>query len=241
MAKAEGQPRPTTALVAAMIVAALCTLTFGIAMVSYQRDQKNPAGPARCRAGAPRGQREAATLDPKVACDVVEEFLVEHGHGEGAIRPRRGALRRQARRPGQASVAVGCAVPFNESNYSTVTACLERRSRWYVIKLLDAGSCAELPPPAPFTEPPRQLSDGELAADEKAARENLAKAGSAQAIRRFTDKLAKVKAHAASQPGGERMCTKAEMARLVADGGAQVDTVDFDLLDGGRTAGRGAS
>lgn len=238
MAKAEGQPRPVTSVIA-MILAAVSMVGFVVLGVMYYRDTKakeDRLADVRARLA---GKREAAAIDKKVACEVVEEYLAEHGHGGTTLGLDEvhcdGTFTVEDRRASIGDVRFS----FNKTKHTTVTACLERRSRWYVVKLLDGGSCAELPPPAAFTPPGRQLSEAEAAADEAKARAELEKAGAGAAVKAFTDKLAKVRAHAVSQPGGERACSKAEMSRYVTGNERRkVVTVDLDLLDAGR-AGAG--
>lgn len=239
MAKAEGQPRPVTSTIA-MIVALLSTIAFVGTMVLYYRDQKAKEDRLTEVRARLKGKREAATIDARAACDVVEEYLVQHGHGGHTFDLDRvncdGALTVTDRRAQVADVRFSWA----GRDHTTVTACLERRSRWYVLKLLDAGSCTELPPPTAFTPPARQLSEEEAAADEKKAREEMAKAASLGIVKAFTDKLAKVKADAASQPGGERACSKADMSRHVTGNERRkVVTVDLDLLDASRSGSAG--
>lgn len=234
LAKAEGMPRPVTSVIA-MIVAVLSTLAFVTTMTLYYRDQKakdDRLAEVRARL---KGKREAAALDAKVACDVVEEHLVAKGHGEHKFGLDQvhcdGALTVTDRRAQVPDVRFS----FNGANHTTATACLERRSRWFVLKMLDGGTCADLPPPSPFTPPSRQLSEDEAAADEAKVRSDLDKLASAGVVKAFTDKLARVKADAASQPGGERACTRADMSRHVTgDERRKVVTVDVDLLDAGR-------
>lgn len=234
LAKAEGVPRPVTSVIA-MIVAALSVASFTGAMVMYQRDQKAKEDRLTEVRARLRGKREAATIDAKAACDVVEEHLVERGwagknYGLDAVHCD-GALTSSDRRASIADVRFS----FNGADHATVTACLERRSRWFVLKLLPSGTCADLPPPAPFTAPPRKLSDQELAADEAKARTDLESAAGAAAVKAFTDRLARVKEHAATVAGGERACSRADMAaNVTGDARRKVPTVDFDLLDAGR-------
>jgi hypothetical protein len=237
MARAEGQPRPATAVIA-MIVAVLSTIAFTATMILYYRDQKAKSERVAEVSARLQGKREAASLDKKVACDIVEEHLAQNGHGGQTFGLDQvhcdGALVVTDRRASITEVRFS----FNKS-HATVTACLERRSRWFVLKLLDAGSCAELPPPAAFTPPGRQLEEAEATADEAKARADLARAASQGIVTAFTEKLAKVKAHAA-QPGAERACSKADLSRYVTgDERRKVVTVDLDLLDASRAGSAG--
>jgi hypothetical protein len=233
MAKAEGLPRPVTSVIA-MIIAFVTTLAFTGTMILYHRDQKakdDRLAEVRARL---EGKREAEALPAKVACDVIEEHLVKTGHAGKQFGLDQvhcdGALTVTERRAQLADVRFS----YNGADHFIVTACLERRSRWFVLKLLDAGTCADLPPP--FTPPGRKLSEDEAAADEVKARGDLEKLASAGIVKAFTDKLARVKAHAAAQPGAERPCSKADLAPYVKGSDRRkVAAVDLDLLDAGRS------
>jgi hypothetical protein len=232
-AKAEGAPRPVTSVIA-MIVAALSMAAFVTGTVMYLRDQRMKEERLTEVRGRLAGKRELPTIEAKPACDLVEEYLTENGYGESMTLDKincDGALAVTDRRASLADVR------FNfGTKHSTVNACLERRSRWFVLKLVEGSSCADLPPPAPFTTPPRQFSEEEARADEKKARDDLAAAAGAVTIKAFTDKLQKVKTHAAG-PGAEKACTKSDLARYVTGPDRRkVLAVDYDLLNGTRTA-----
>jgi hypothetical protein len=231
-ARAEGAPRPVTSVIA-MIVAGVSALTFCIAIVLFIRDQQARAHHLTEVQARLAGKREGPALEAKVACDLVEEYLVQNGHGgkqfdiDKAVHCD-GALTVTERRAAAPDVRFAMA-----TTYSTVNACFERRSRWFVLKLLDGGSCADLPPPAAFTAPPRQLSDEEVLADEKKAREDLDKAAGALVLKALVDHLARVKANAATGGGAEKQCAKADLAALLTGPERRkVSTLDFDLLNG---------
>jgi hypothetical protein len=231
MARAEGQPRPVTSVIA-MIVALLSTIAFVTTMVLYIRDQKAKDDRLAAVHARLKGKREAATIDAKVACDVVEEHLVQHGHGGRTVGLDRvhcdGALQVTDRRASLSDIRFS----FDKANHTTVTACLERRARWYVLKLLDKGSCADLPPPAPFTAPARKLSEEEATADETKARAALLQESSALLVKAFTDRLAKVRANAHETPVAERVCSRSEMSPYVTGNERRkVATADYDLLN----------
>lgn len=234
MAKAEGLARPVTSLVA-MIVAVLSVVSFTGTMILYYRDQKAKEDRLTEVRSRLSGKRQAEGLVAKVACDIVEEHLVMHGYADKQWNLDEihcdGALTVTDRRAQMVDVRFS----FSKKEHFTVTACLERRSRWFVVKTLEAGTCAELPPPAPFTAPGRAFSEEEAAADEAKARADIEKAAAISALNAYTDKLARVRAHAASQPGGERPCSKSDMSPYVTGTERRkVLTVDFDLLDAGK-------
>jgi hypothetical protein len=228
-AKAAGVPRPGTALVA-MILACVSVVTFAGVMIMYQRDQKEKAEHMAEVSARLKGKREIAALEKKVACDLVEENLAEKGFGGQSFGLKDvhcdGAFSQDDRRASVADVRFA----FGEKHFTAV-ACLERRSRWFVLKTMESGSCADLPPPAPFTPPGRQLTDAELAADEQKTRDDMAHASAATSIQRYVDKLAKVQKDAAAQAGSESTCAKSTMAKYVSgDTRRKVLTVDYDLL-----------
>ncbi|MBK8252548.1 MAG: hypothetical protein IPK82_07760 [Polyangiaceae bacterium] len=229
LAKAEGIPRPVSSIIA--IVAALIS-TIGLTTTSilYYRDNKAKQERIAATQDKLKGRREGP-LDQKLACDLAEEHLAAHGHGDTQFGLENvncdGALTVTDRRGSLPDVRFS----FNGKHNST-TFCFERRSRWFVLKTLDSGTCAELPPPAAFTPPPRQFSEEEAAADEAKARADLQKAAALVVVNSFTDKLAKVRTHAAAQPGAERVCSKADLSQFVTGTERRkVSTVDYDLLD----------
>ncbi len=236
-ARAEGAPTPVTGILA-MIIALVSVVTMVTVVVMFQLDQQKKADQLAAVQSRLQGKRE--NLDQKVACDLVEEYLLEKGHAGKTLNLGKvscdGALALTDRRASAPDVRFS----FGTAHH-IATACLEKRSRWFVIKLLEGGSCADLPPPSPFTPPPRQLSDPEAKADEAKAREDLFKAASTTLVKTFTDKLAKVQAHASSTPGAEKPCQKGDLARYVTGTDRkEVPAIDFDFFDwkGGDDAGK---
>ena len=236
-ARAEGAPTPITGILA-MILAVASMATMITVIVVVQIDQQKKADQLAAVQSRLQGKRE--NIDQKVACDLVEEHLLEKGHAGKTIDLGKvncdGALAVTDRRASAPDVRFA----FGTAHF-TATACLEKRSRWFVIKLLDGGSCADLPPPAPFTPPPRQFSDEELKADEAKARDDLSKAASTTIVKTFIDKLAKVQAHASGNSGAEKICAKGDLARYVTGTDRkEVPAVDFDFFDwrGGDDAGK---
>lgn len=236
-AKAEGQPTPVTGVLA-MIVAFLCTAAMITVTIMFWHDQQKQADHLAAVQARLEGKRE--NIDQKVACDLVEEYLLQKGHAGKTIDLKAvhcdGALAVNDRR----ATAPDLRFSFGTSHYSA-TACLEKRSRWYVIKLIDTGTCADLPPPAPFTPPPRQLSEAEVKADEEKARSDLAKQASGAIVKAYMDKLVRVQAHAASTPGGENVCPKDKLAKYRPnESRLEVPAIDFDFFDwkGGDSMGK---
>ena len=237
LAKAAGQPRPGTSVVA-MVVAVVSLCLFCTGMVILYRDQQKKADHLAGVQARLQGKRES--LDQKVACDLVEEYLVEKGYGGKTLDLNEvhcdGALAVNDRRATVPDVRFS----FSSAHF-TATACLEKRSRWFVLEMREGASCADLPPPSPFTPPPRQLGEAELNADEAKARADLKKATSGAAVQAFTDKLAKVRTHAASAPGAEKPCARGALSKyLSGKDRREVAAVDFDLFDwkGGDSLGK---
>lgn len=232
LAKAEGAPRPTTSVVA-MAAAVLSMILFTVGTVKVIIDQKQRN--EQLAGLQERLQGKRGELDQKVACDLVEEYLLAHGHAGsvGIVEEIHcdGALAIDDRRASLPDVRF-----LMSTKHRTLNACLEKRSRWFVIKLLDGASCADLPPPAPFTAPPRQFSDEEAAADEHKAREDLGRVAASGTVKRFTDKLSKVRAHAAATPGGETACSRTDLAKyLTGKDRKEIPGIDFDYLEGKHT------
>lgn len=234
-AKQAGIPRPTTSIVA-MVAAVLSMCAFVTGTVVFIRDQqKHDDRLTEVRARL-AGKREAATIDQKVACDVAEEFLLHKGWKDHTLNLETvhcdGALSVTDRR---------ASLPDVRFNYSTAhfaaTMCLEKRSRWFVIRVLESGTCADLPPPAPFTAPARTFTDEEAWADESKARDELVGSMSSSAVKLFAEKLSKVRADAASAPAAEKLCSKADLSKYVSgDSRRKVPSVDYDLLNATKTS-----
>lgn len=173
-AQTEGQPRPTMAVIA-MVVAALSVVLFAVALgigAHEERIKAEQVAEVRARLA---GKREGQTLEPKAACDVVEEYLLQKGY-EGTKYDREkglhcdGALTFDGRRATIHDVRFAGA-----DKRFTVNACFERRARWFVLTLDEDDACAGFAPPAPYTPPPRKLSEEEIAADEQKVRDGLLK------------------------------------------------------------------
>lgn len=228
-AKAEGQPRPVTSVIS--LVVALVSLTlFTIATLYIIQTEREKAAQLAAVGDRLKGKRDAETLDPKVACDLVEEHLVAHGFSESHTGFKEihcdGAFSVTGRRASQPDVRFA----FDDKHF-TATACLEKRSRWFVLKVGEGLSCADLPPPAAFTPPPRKLSDAEAEADEAKIRADLGLAVATAAVKTFGEKLARIRVDATSAPVAESACSKAAMARYVTgDTRRKVPTIDLDLL-----------
>jgi hypothetical protein len=230
--KAEGQPRPVTSVIG-LVLAIVSMLGTTTVIIGTTLDQRAKAAHLAAVGQRLEGKREAATLDKVVACDLVEEYLAAKGFGDSTIDLADvhcdGAFWADERRAHQPDVRFA----FGAKHF-TANACLERRSRWFVLQVGEGLSCADLPAPAAFTPPPRKLSEEEASADEEKARQDLTKALSGTAVKAFTDKLAKVRADALSAsaaPGTDTVCAKATMAKYVTGNERKkVETVDLDVL-----------
>jgi hypothetical protein len=173
----QGQPRPVSALIA-MIAACLSVVTFGLALAfGIQQDKEREARLTEVRSRL-HGKRESPQLEASAACDVIHEYLLQKGF-DGSRDPVGlhcdGALTINDRRASLPDVRFGTG-----QKQHTVNACLERRARWFVLQLKDGASCEALPPPGPFTPPPRLLSEKELEADEQKVRDSLGKPASSK-------------------------------------------------------------
>ncbi|MFO0586273.1 MAG: hypothetical protein U0441_01975 [Polyangiaceae bacterium] len=233
--KAEGQPRPTSSIVGLVAgVVGMC-LTITVLVGTYL-DQKAKAEHLAAVGQRLEGKREVEKLDQKIACDLVEEYLTDKGYADKTLDFKEihcdGAFKQEDRRASQPDVRFA----FGTNHY-TANACLERRSRWFVIQVGEGLSCADLPPAAPFTAPPRKLSDAEIAADEAKTREDIKKAVSTSAVKTFLDRLGRVRTDAASAPAEETTCSKSALAKYVTGSERKkVATADFDLLNGDKRA-----
>ena len=227
--KAEGQPRPATSVIG-LVLAIVSMLAFTGGIVVIIRDERAKAEHLAAVGQRLEGKRDVAVLDKKIACDLVEEYLAEKGFSENTVDLKEvhcdGAFSATDRRASQPEIRFA----FGTKHF-LANACLERRSRWFVLQIGEGLSCAALPPPAPYTPPPRKLSDAESAAEEAKAREEATGAVSAAAVKAFTDKLAKVRQDAESAPAGETVCSKQTMTKYVTgDSRKKVATVDLDVL-----------
>lgn len=234
-AKAEGQARPVTSVIS-LVVAIVSMCLFITGTIMFIQDQREKAAHIAAVGERLKGKRDADPLPQQVACDLIEEHLAVNGFSGTTLGLKEvhcdGKLAQDARRASQPEVRFAF-----DTKHFTANACLEKRARWFVLKVGENLSCADLPPPAPYTAPPRQLSDEEIAADEAKVRADLGQAIAATTVRAYTDRLAKVRADAASAPLVETTCDKATMSKYVTgDSRKKVATVDFDLLDA--SAGR---
>ncbi len=233
--KAEGEARPKTAVIA-LVLAIVSTLAMTTVVIATYLDQREKAAHLAAVGQRLEGKRDAPTLDKQTACDLVEEHLTDKGFAGSTLDFKEihcdGAFSSADRRASQADVRFA----FGDKHF-TANACLERRSRWFVLRVAEGQSCAALPPPAPFTAPPRKLSDAESAADEAKAREDVIHAVSATTLKALTDRLERVRVSASSTPEGEIACSKAMMAKYVTgEGRRKVESVDLDLLAGQKQA-----
>lgn len=212
-----------------MLVVALCTITVILITVLArpprnefaewaETKQKAEEGRmARLRARLD-GKREALSLEAKVACDMIDEYVHEVGpHGQQlnyASVSCDGMLTMTDRRAQLADVRI----TEGGTNF-TVTACFDRRSRWYVLDVIDAGSCADLPSPM-FSPPAAQRTEADFKADEQDARDEVA-------ITAFKSKLLRIKAHIEAERGTEKRCSRADLTKyLLGDQGRHVVTFD---------------
>ena len=171
LAKAEGIAAPTQAYIAiAGAILSTAILSYGIVVSQLDaRTKEQHLGAVHARL-APR--REAAVLDAKLACDLVEERILEDGlagntaepevHCDGAVEPR-GARASMSR----VHVKQG-------SNQTTLTACFLRGPAWFVLATSEKSDCNAAPAPSmPAILP---ANDAEKRALEKRLREDYAKA-----------------------------------------------------------------
>lgn len=229
---AEGQPRPVTSVVS-VVVAVIATALFITGTIMYIRDQREKEAHIAAVGQRLEGKRDVEVLDAKIACDLVEEHLAKNGFGGSALNLGEvhcdGAFSASGRRASQPDVRFA----FGDKRF-TANACLERRSRWFVLEVGEGLSCGDLPPPADFTPPPRKLSDAEAAADEDKARKDAKQAIAGKSVRTFVEQLAKVRVDAASAPLAETTCSKEAMKGYVTGGTRKkVLTADFDQLQSG--------
>lgn len=233
--KAEGQARPTSSIVA--LVAGIVAMCLSVTvLIGTYLDQKAKSEHLAAVGQRLEGKREVEKLEQKVACDLVEEYLTDKGWADKTIDFKEihcdGAFQQDDRRASQVDIRFA----FGTSHY-TANACLERRSRWFVLQVGEGLSCADLPPAAPYTAPPRKLSDAEIAADETKTREDVKKAISTSAVKTFLDRLGRIRTDAASAPAEETACSKAALSKYVTGGERKkVATADFDLLNGDKRA-----
>ncbi|MEZ4310695.1 MAG: zinc ribbon domain-containing protein, partial [Polyangiaceae bacterium] len=233
MARAEGEPRPVTSVVA-MVIAGLSVIAFATLSIMYYRDVRANEDRQADVKGRLEGRREGE-LDQKLACELIEEHLAKRGFagstsglGLGEVHCD-GALAVTDRRASLPDVRFA----FSNSHHTAI-ACLERRQRWFVLKMLESGSCEALPPAAEWNEPPRKLSEAELEADEAKARTFADKAVSDAAVKVFTDKMAKIFDHATKTEAAERKCTEADLkAYGVADRKVTILSADLEILQAG--------
>jgi len=239
LAKAEQVAVPTRAY-ASIGIGAATTVLFAVALTAFILDAQATADRLAAVQKRLEGKREAEPLDPKVACDLAEERLLEAGHGENAAINLgdvkcEGALEVKGKRAtlGHVYAAFG-------AKRLDLTACLVRGQRWFVLKMIEGEACGDAAAAAPPAAGGK-LTEEQLRAQEKKAREDADKAEAAASVKAYTDGLLKLRASTPKLAGlSEAECPKATIQKhLRGEDHLKLPTVDFDYLDR-RTGAAGA-
>ncbi|MCC6555116.1 MAG: DUF4190 domain-containing protein [Polyangiaceae bacterium] len=168
LARAERVAVPTRAYASLAIgcVTTVLMITLGI---MFHLDTKEKADRLASVQKRLDGKRGADRLDVGVACDLVEERLLEDGHGDhaginlGEVKCE-GALDAQGARATLPHVRAA----FGDKRLD-LTACFLRGQRWFVVRLTEGAACGDAPTPA--APAGGKLSEEQLRAEEKKARE----------------------------------------------------------------------
>lgn len=140
LARAEQVAAPTRAY-ASMAIGALTTLFFGAALTAFILDSNATTDRLAAVKKRLEGKREVATLDVRVACDLVEERLLEEGHGENAAINLDDVKCEGALDVKGTSASLGHVRAVFGTKRLDLTACFTRGQRWFVLKMTEAETC----------------------------------------------------------------------------------------------------
>jgi hypothetical protein len=190
---------PKRALVALMLAALslLFWIWFVVSFSSYQREleQKRQAVQQRLA-----GKREAATIDQRVACDLVEEQLragLYEGWGADEVTCR-GPFESGPDRALLKGVEMVSGITRIRLN-----ACLARTQRWFVLRVTAGERC-----PAP----PRPIPGAAAEAEEDVLRRQASEQGDDEDVAAFLATLAQVRDVVAPSARSKRFCPPIDVA-----------------------------
>lgn len=221
LAKDAGIPTPGRAI-AAIVLGSLSLVMFLAAIIGGQINERNARKQHEAASARIGAKREAATLEAKTACDLVEERVFADGWNgksrgilNGVSCP--GAFEQKGPRATLRDVRLDFG-----SDKPVVTACFAKSQRWFVLDLNTSGTCEEVPIP--------NVASDE---DEKSARESYKTRAATASLGVVTASLAKIRDDAKAHPRAERACDAAQIAKLTKDAAeTKVMAADLDALDG---------
>jgi hypothetical protein len=218
-ARSANRSVPARALVA-LVLGALSLLWTSWFFVSIHNDGKARRRLRDAVTERLAGKREAAELDPKVACDLVEEQL-RQGLYEGldavevVCRAPLEAAGGQARLRGVEMRVSTLRIPLN--------ACLARTDRWFLLGVTALDKCPAVPPAEPASSPDRA---------EDAMRKRARKELDEEEVAAFLDALNRLTREIDTSTREARYCPQIPIETLKTDTEAralQLHTVDLEL------------
>lgn len=221
LAKAAGIPAPGRAIVA-VVLGSLSLLTFSGAIIGGQINERNARKQHEAASARIGAKREAATLDAKTACDLVEERV----YADGWNNKSRGLLNGVScpgafEQKGTRATLRDVRLDFG-SDKPVVSACFAKSQRWFIVDLNTSGACEEVPIP--------NVASDE---DEKSAREAYKTRAQTASLGVVTASLTKIRDDAKTHPRAEQACDASRIAKLTGDAAeTKVMAADLDALDG---------
>ena len=210
------------------VLSAAVWIWFWVSFTLHQREMRQKQEAVQQRLA---GKRETATLEPGVACDLVEEQL-RAGLYEG-WRADTVACQGKLEAGPDRAVLKGVEMRLG-SGRTRLNACLAREQRWFVYRVTLRDSCPDLPPLAGATPEAR----------EDAARSQLAAQGDHDDVAEFLARLVRVRETISTAEPRERTCPTIDIASLgnswLPDS-LRVRTVDMELLDLSATTRTGSA
>ena len=143
LAKSEGVAAPTRAYLAVSVGALGVALVGLIGLIAFVDDRGDAKRLAETKARL-EGKRDAVVLVPEVACALAEERLLEEGHAGRKTGLREVACDGPLAVDGERASLRNVRVAYRSTRH-TLTACLSRGTRWFVVKLTTEPDCTAAP------------------------------------------------------------------------------------------------
>jgi hypothetical protein len=229
LAKAEQIAAPTQAFVA-IALAVLSTAVFSAAIALGIADSHDRSERLEAIGKTLSGKREAATIDAKTACALVEERIVEDGYDGRTTMPERYACDGPIVVQGDRAKLGGVHLEAGSQKYA-LGACLAKRGAWFVLEIGPSPDCTAAAPPMPASPP---TTEADKRAMEKRLREAYAAGKSTAALDAFLARLGTIKDRAANAAElRESVCPSAAIQKRMAskDTRLKLPAIEFDELD----------
>lgn len=231
-AKAVGVGAPATGYLS-IVAGVLSVLLTGGVTTAYILDTQKQADRLSQLRKDFREKRQAATLDQETACAAAEINLLSKGYDGSQLYSEKVTCNGPLTMMGTSNASLANVKTQFGGKEVTLTACLTKRARWFVVQHLD-GECVDTSGVTLPAMPTGVLSEEQVQGDEDAVRKALDEAKTKVVVDQLVSKLAKVKD--ATQSVDDLKQAKCDDSafgdRLPKDGRLQVFTVDYNVLAG---------